>query len=358
MKLVCRGCSRELDFPNHDIRPAPVERGDAQLFQLRHIATAEVQNFIFKCQDCRGIRATVAGQGASDWLRERLTSVKIFDDPTSNGQINMRVMKAAHDVLESTDSSDDEKLQFFRLLLLTAKKMVAVYRHLRSYAEAEDRLIQSESTRGGGTDERHIYLEHAQELLIEFDEFLVQIKSTLDYLIKVPRVIVGSRWSIQTFGDKGEKVIRALAQQIPREKKQIGKGVAELIVKKHQPWLQDVITARDRVNYLIGGEVAPEMFMVFAAPAREASSILQIHRPMWSAEQTVREFMAVVWGNLLRLVEDFVISFLVFRLQEGWALYHGEVERGSARSPWRVATIEERDRVVARPGWQRLNFED
>ncbi len=106
------------------------------------------------------------------------------------------------------------------------------------------------------------------------------------------------------------------------------------------------------------GEVPPEMFMVVAAPAAEGSPIIQVHRPMWAEGQTVREFMGVTWENLIRLVEDFVISFLVFRLKPGLALYHGKVTPGSGESPWRVATIEERDREIARPGWTELQFDD
>lgn len=359
MKLACQRCAAEVDFPSCEIRAVPVERGDAQAYQIRDQRTGEIRNLIFQCNRCGAIRATIIGVGISQWANQRLTSIKVFDDPTPNGQINMRIMLAPVNILEASDLDEDAKLAFFRLLLLCGKKVAAVYKHLKAYAEIEDHLL-AEVQRTAGQQahhgDPHSYLEHAQDLLVEFDEFLVQLKSALDYMVKIPRIILGKdRWTVQTFGERGEKVIRALENNVPTEKKRIGRGIARLIIEKHRPWLNAVIDARDRLNHMIGEPVAPEAFMIYAAQ-REGSSILEIRRPIWSAEQSVREFMAVIWENFVRLVEDFVISFLLFRFKPGLVLYRGSVERGSANSPWAVTTIEERNRVVARPGWKELDF--
>ena len=54
-------------------------------------------------------------------------------------------------------------------------------------------------------------IELSQDLFIEFDEFLVQLKSTLDHLVKVPVPIFGAnRWNLRTFRKRGEGVIKAL----------------------------------------------------------------------------------------------------------------------------------------------------
>jgi len=86
VKLVCQRCRSEVDFAGREIRPVPVERGDAQVFQARRIDTGEIENIIFKCPKCGGIRAVAAGEAVSEWVEEKLTSVKVFDDPTPNGQ--------------------------------------------------------------------------------------------------------------------------------------------------------------------------------------------------------------------------------------------------------------------------------
>lgn len=359
MKLACQNCATEVDFPNCDLRSVPVELGDAQLFQVRDSRTGSVQHYIFQCGKCGSIRARITGHTSSDWSRQALTTVRVFDDPTGNGQINMRIMKAPADILEHTDMDEQSRLLFFKLSLLCAKKLVAVYKHLQAYKVLEEKLllkVQQDAAKQAQQGDPHFYIEHAQDLLIEFDEFLVQVKSTLDYLVKVPQAILGkTQWTLSTFGGKGEKVISALENNVPRDKRKTGKAIAAYIIKKHQPWLRQVIEARDKLNHMLGQPVAPEAFMIFAAP-REGSGLLEVRRPMWSSDQPVRDFIQIVWDNLIRLVEDFIITFISFRLPPELALFHGPAERGSAESPWRVTTVQEMRRIVAQPGWEALEF--
>jgi hypothetical protein len=154
---------------------------------------------------------------------------------------------------------------------------------------------------------------------------------------------------------RGRRSSRRSRTTCPRTSVGSGKGIAELIIRKHRPWLEEVIKARDRVNHLIGVPIRIEEFMVFEARSPD-SPIIQIHRPRWSPDQTVREFMDVVWENLIRLFEDFVISCLMFRFKEGFVLFHGTTERSSPKSPWRVTTKAERDRTVSQPGWTELKL--
>jgi hypothetical protein len=46
----------------------------------------------------------------------------------------------------------------------------------------------------------------------------------------------------------------------------------------------------------------------------------------------------------------------MFRFKPGFVLYHGSVERDSAKSPWRVATEAERDKAISQPEWTELKF--
>ena len=84
------------------------------------------------------------------------------------------------------------------------------------------------------------------------------------------------------------------------------------------------------------------------------SGIVELRRPMWSPEQTVRAFMEVVWDNLIRFFEDLTFGCLHMRLREGLALFHGPSQPGSNVSPWRVTTDEVRERVTRSPGWIKV----
>ena len=84
------------------------------------------------------------------------------------------------------------------------------------------------------------------------------------------------------------------------------------------------------------------------------SGIVELRRPMWSPDQTVRAFMGVVWENLIRFFEDFTFGCLHMRLREGMALFHGLSQPGSNVSPWKLTTEEMRDRITRLQGWTRV----
>lgn len=343
MKLVCKGCGAETDFGDREIRLVAVEQGDEQLFQVRH-ADGSPENIIFRCERCRSIRAEVYGEGATDWSRESLVLVRVFNDPSPRAQIQSRISMAPAMMLDSTTLSEDEQKRVFDLLLLISQKLASVWKHLQRYGEIEDRLIdelQQQAARG----DRHIRLAQAQDLFIEFDEFLVQLKSSLDYLVKFPALVLPPRqWTLHTFGEKGDQVVRALENNISGQAMKRKAKVAAHWVKKHRAWLESTIDARDRINHLIGAPVSP--FFVRAIQDPE-TCLIKIERPMWDAEQTGRDYMEVIWENALRLFEDFIVSCLFFRFKEGLTLYHGPVEKGSPTTPWQVKTVDDFNNAIA-----------
>ena len=334
----------------------PIERGDAQAFQVRGPDGAESVH-VFRCARCGGIRAKTNAPTDPAWAAQTFASTKLFSDPTPNGQINMRVLRTPLMSLQCTDLSDEENRVVFNTLILSAKKLAAVWQHKARYAAMEDQLV-AKALKEAAVGDKNLYREHAQDLFIEFDEFLVQLKSSLDYLVKVPVPFLGaSRWTLRTFGDKGEKVIAALKQNLPKEKRHIGRGIAKFVVRHHQPWLATVIDARDRMNHMIGEPVSLDEFMVYPG-VDPGSAVIQVHRPRWSPGQTVREMMDVGWDNHIRLFEDFVMMSMYFRFRLEFALYHGSVSPGSSESPWKITSDADRERVVSQPGWSKVTLDE
>lgn len=234
--LICESCGETLTFGEATLRPVPVERGDAQAFQVGR-ADGEESVHVFRCARCGGVRAKTSAPTDPAWTAQTFASTKLFTDPTPNGQINMRVLRTSVMSLEHTDLSDDEKQVILNTLVLSAKKLAAVWQHKARYAAMEDQLV-AKALKEAAVGDKNLYREHAQDLFIEFDEFLVQLKSSLDYLVKVPVPLLGpNRWTLRTFGEKGEKVIAALKQNLPAGKRHIGRGIAKFVVKHHQPWL-------------------------------------------------------------------------------------------------------------------------
>ena len=264
MKILCKKCGWGVEFPDSEIRLLPVEKGDEQLFQIRDLKSGNVSELIFKCEKCKGIRGAIEGVIESKWSKETFVSQRVFHDPTPNGQINMRVVLAPVNLLCHTDMDEKEQEHFINILILCGKKLAAVWKHMRDYGLIEDKLIKAVEQGpplGGG---EHVHFEENEDLFMEVDEFLVQLKSSLDYLVKTPIPILGFKhWNLRTFGDKGQDVIGALRNNIPKDKKKQAEFIVKMIIETHQPWLTDVIDARDRMNHMIGEPIRSGEFMVF-----------------------------------------------------------------------------------------------
>jgi len=273
-------------------------------------------------------------------------NIKLFDDPT-NGLINLRFIRDLMALVEYSDLTDNEKEQFFNLLILTGKKLAMVWGHLNSYKRYEEQLINNAQQTVIKKQDHIISFEPSQELFFEFDEFLIQVKSCLDYLVKFPAITLGTqRWTLRTFGDKGNDVIKALENNLPKDKEKIALGIIHFL-KKHQPWLDGTITARDKINHFIDGGVDFKNFIVINFEGT-------IKTPMWSPEQKIRDFMITIWTNIFYLCEDFVATSIFLRFNNNYVLFHGSSNLDLKKSPWQVTTKERMQIIVKQPGWEVL----
>lgn len=268
----------------------------------------------------------------------------VFEDPTPEGVVNNRIVKRLFEISLVTILEQEKKQRFFRILLLVGKKMVATWRHLDRFQSIQATLVANAHKRLPTDPNQPMEVDTAQDLFIEFDEFLVQVKSCLDYLVKIPTAILGKNvWSISTFGDKGQKVLRALERNLPRDLQVHAEGLRDLVLSKHLPWLEWAISLRDSLNHLIEDDFA---FEAFAVGWEERDGVWRIHVPQVERDVTAAEAMTQLWNNLIVLVEDFIAGFLGMRMKPGYVLFHGPASPG-VDSPWQITTKEEMDRVLA-----------
>jgi len=266
--------------------------------------------------------------------------VKLFDDPTPTGIINQRFVRQQMVLAKATDFTDGEANLFLRILILVAKKLAFVWKHKSAFQNLEQRLV-SDLTSKAGQGEVPEGQDASEDLFMEFDGFLVQVKSTLDYLVKIPIPIFGrKKWPPVTFGEKGERA-RKLLKNLPMQHRAKAAGINTLLLEKHKLWLHGVIEARDKQNHFIDGGIPFEYFGVFWDRSK---SIAVIHTPRWSNDQTISEFMDIIWSNLFRFCEDFVAYFLFFRVKPGLVFFHGPADISSLESPWKVVPQEEMDK--------------
>ncbi len=193
---------------------------------------------------------------------------RLFTDPTPGGRINQRIGQRFFFLTrELTDLSEPEVEQFFGIVMYLCRKLASVWVHLDRYRKVEKDLLDKVSRGTPTTSPQVLELEHSQELFQEFDEFLVQLKSALDHLVKTGIPIFGPKvWTLRTFGDKGRDVVKALEKNVPRKYKDLAAGVKKMLFDQHSAWLDDVIRARDKVNHFIEGGLKFEQFGVHKLP--------------------------------------------------------------------------------------------
>jgi hypothetical protein len=279
--------------------------------------------------------------------------IGLFQDPTPNGIINQRYVHTMMKLVEVTDLKSDEKEQFINLVLLIGKKLVATWKHYHNYETIEDQLIK-QAEEGETLEKQSVQqVSYSQDLFLEMDEFLVQFKSTLDYLVKLPVPLVGKRWNLNTFGEKGGVVRKALKRNLPKEYSSTAKMVEEQVLDLHKEWLPMAIEARDRLNHLLegGADFRGMLVIKMMKDGKET-----IHTPLWDENNTARHTMEIIFYNLLKLVEDFSAGFLTARLRSNITLVHKPVEIGSIESPWRTMSLEEFKKLRSADGSEGIEY--
>jgi hypothetical protein len=258
--------------------------------------------------------------------------IQQFHDSTG-GIVNLRIMMAWMENTKDCNFTKAEGDKYLNALLMTAHKLVSVWKHKEAYQKEQERLL-SESKIPSGPGAPRPAAFFAEDLLRECDGFLVQIKSALDHLVKIPVPLFGKGiWEMATFGDKGEKVIKALKRNLPKSYQGVVEGYENLIFDRHRQWLDDIINARDKVNHAAQGGIDRGIFML-----RVVDGELVV--PMWSEGVTILKMMEVVWLNLIVFVEDFIAVAVRFRLPHHLGLVHLQVAPNSLQSPWRVVPAE------------------
>jgi hypothetical protein len=104
--------------------------------------------------------------------------VKLFDDPTPDGIINQRFVRGQFLLAQATDLNEAEAQLFFRILILVAKKLAFVWKHKSAFQNLERKLVADLTAKADKAKCRK-GKDASEDLFMEFDGFLVQVKTTL-----------------------------------------------------------------------------------------------------------------------------------------------------------------------------------
>jgi len=276
-----------------------------------------------------------------------MLQTQLFYDSSPNGFINQRLLTTMIQFASQLALSDGQKKELLNALVLQAKKLLAIWIHYDRFAKEVDRLKPKapiyEKTATG-----HVAVSYSQELYLEFDEFLVQYKSSLDYLAKLPATLLGwNKWNPRTFGDGGKRIIKMLRSVLPKSKKFLADQFETLFFEKHRADIEMVVEMRDKINHFVTGGIPYENFRVVGIRQGEK---VEYQVPMWREEQTISDFMSVVFHNHLKFCEDFIVFFFHLYLKPGWGFLHRPVAPDSTVSPWVLIPEAALPLYVGKPG--------
>ena len=135
------------------------------------------------------------------------------------------------------------------------------------------------------------------------------------------RPILGrNKWTMYSLGDKGERVLVSLQRNTSKHHAgHVRMMEHQLFNETNKRWLTGIIDARDQVNHGIAGAIKIERFAVY----RDAAGT--VHLPMWNDQQRLSDEMVIVWENLFRYVEDFIVLAINFRLKPEHGLVRKEM---------------------------------
>lgn len=176
--------------------------------------------------------------------------------------------------------------------------------------------------------------------------FVVQIKSALDHLVKIMRPMLGRKWTMYTFADRGVGVLNSLQRNTSQHHAGRVKMMEHFVfTERHREWLDAVIETRDKANHCLGGGLKIEHFAAFRMPDGTVSL------PLWTQEQQLGKAMDIYWENFFSLVEDFLMIAIHFRfLTDKWGMFREHQPLSSQRQSWRVLPKAEADALIAKLG--------
>jgi hypothetical protein len=224
----------------------------------------------------------------------------VFRDPHPDQLILNKVAIPAFDTIKHLTLTDFQFDDLFNLFFVILRKLAAIYNHLNNYKEIEKKAILNVKILDT--------IDTSSDLYIEFDEFVVQIKSLLDHQVKILKVILGNKcWNLGTFSNEGSGVIKALQNNVPVNLKHKGKILIKVIIDSSE-WIKNIVKIRDKINHCLDNGININYFKIYRSNGDDNS----IKIPMMSPSLSVSQWMENSWFYAINFTEIFSISSILF----------------------------------------------
>lgn len=214
---------------------------------------------------------------------------------------------------QNTKFHDHEDI--FKVFASLCHKVNILKFHLEKYKEVERTIEKELSDSENFTDHDSRVLIERIELTAEYESFLIQVKATLDILVKFLNIIYREGKNPlkyqSTFSDGGHGVVKSLEKYLkshPEDEKKILELLNYLKdecteTSEQDPesihWLISIINKRDTVAHFRKHEY-------FAFQITYIGEEKTIIPPMFTRTQTIFESLEIAYDNLLVFIQDFI----------------------------------------------------
>lgn len=230
-----------------------------------------------------------------------LISKKIYDNNEITGRIYLQLCNLFIEPI-----LNDQKDYFWDYAFCIMHKLNATQYHMMNYIAIEkEEYDRTQKLANKGKYE----MKEQLELIFELEAFLFQVKSSLDMLVKLLIPIVGKDIvKTQTYGDKGEHLIKGLTQY--KNKKGVNikaiDNLIELITNDKDSWLKTTVEIRDELNHTRG--LKDYGFTLLELPNGKYAVI----KPKFMGFNTIG-FMKMVYSNNIEYHQDFIALALAIK---------------------------------------------
>jgi hypothetical protein len=225
---------------------------------------------------------------------------------SKNHEINGRLyLQACHLFVDGVLPNTHE--HFLHHVFSAMHKLQAVDYHLGNYHDTQEKR-RAQALERFKSDPSNT--EEELTLIFELEAFLLQVKSSLDMLVKLLLPVIGSGFvRTQTFGDKGDSVVKGLAQY--RKKKSTNTAAVDallsLITRHKSNWLEVTVKLRDQLTHAEG------LRNYYFRPHIKGGVVVDAIAPRLLEQETL-EIMKIVRRSNLEFHQDFMAFTLWLKL--------------------------------------------
>jgi hypothetical protein len=207
---------------------------------------------------------------------------------------------------QALDIPAKQKEELFLISIEIFKKLSKLANAVDKYAEEEAKLVEEFKVKVQKDGRRIAHQSDILEAAIE--EVLSQAKSALDVLVKMFEPLLGIK--LHTYGENGDKLIKALKNNTPTEDKDKIAAIIQ-IVELFKPYTESIIGLRTTTQHYKNIQMTP-----LIAVADEKGSI-DISVPKISQSQTAKEYSEIVYHNIFVFIRDLMIFSFASKFYSG-----------------------------------------